>query len=84
VAEITREHRELALDELEKVARTLQDMSMWIDDDHDDARQRAAILLEDTSKSAMSAGWLLERADRIQAGLMAHRRMSGNGAPEAG
>ena len=75
MAEISQTDRALAIAELERIARTLMDMSMWVDDDSAD-RERASICLEDASKYVMAGAFLLERADRVRVADLAHRRMS--------
>jgi hypothetical protein len=82
MGEISPADRQLALDELEKIADTLTAMSMWVDDSSPE-RERCNIALEDAAKSAMVGAYLLERADRLRVSELAHRRMSQGPQPAA-
>ncbi len=74
--ELSPADRRAAIEQLEQIEATLTAMSMWIDADSPD-RERASIALEDASKAAMAAAYLIERADRGRVAELVHRRMSG-------
>jgi len=72
-AELTRQDREAALAELDRIERTLSEMSEWVDGDSD-ARERCAIMLEDAAKAVMAAAWTLTR-DAYRVSELVHRRL---------
>jgi len=74
VAELSAQDRELAIAELERIERTLTDMSAWADGDSE-SQQRASIALEDAASQIRAAGWMLERIDPGRLASLVHRRI---------
>jgi len=72
-AELTRQDREAALAELDRIERTLSEMSEWVDGPGSD-REKASIWLEDAAKACLAAARLIQR-DPVRVGELVHRRL---------
>ena len=65
--------REIACQELDKIERTLSEMSAWVDGGTPD-RKKASIMLEDAARAVAAAAWTIQR-DPVRVASQVHRRL---------